>query len=126
MRNEIKVSITHKEGNQIQDRTISCPVGTSLESLVPQFGDLQSPLAAVKANNEILPLSSRLEVNARLEPVFLESPEGVSIYRYSLAFLLAVAARELLPERSLYIGHSLGHSYYYTFLEGKKPEKEEI
>jgi len=37
-----------------------------------------------------------------------------------------VAARELFPERSLYIGHSLGHSYYYTFLEGKKPESAEV
>jgi uridine kinase len=80
----------------------------------------------VKVNNEILPLGTRLETNASLEPVLLESGEGAAIYRRSLAFLLAVAARELFPERSLYIGHSLGHSYYYTFTEGKHLEEGEI
>jgi uridine kinase len=122
MKNELSVRIKNAEG----EAEFSCPVGTTLESLVPRLGPLGSPLAAIKANDEILPLSSLLEVNAKLEPVFLESPEGVLIYRCSLAFLLAVAARDLFPEWRLYVGHSLGYSYYYTFLEGKKPEKDEI
>ena len=127
MNNEIQVRIkkTAGEPNNKTEEIIqfSCPRGVSLETLVPQFGLSDSSLAAIKANNEILPLSARLEVNAFLEPVLLESPEGVAIYRYTLAFLLAVAARELFPERSLYIGHSLGHSFYYTFLDSKKLEK---
>jgi uridine kinase len=83
-------------------------------------------VAAVRVNNEILPLSARLEVNAVLEPISLESPDGVMIYRRSLAFLLAVAARNLFPHRSLYVGHSLGNSYYYTFADEKKPLPQEI
>ena len=128
MINEIQIRIKKNDsGSQAEEESaFSCPFGVTLETLVPQFGALASPLAAIKVNNQILPLSSRLEVNACLEPVLLESPDGVAVYRTSLAFLLAVAARELFPERSLYIGHSLGHSYYYTFSEGKKPEKEEI
>jgi uridine kinase len=123
MKDTIQIWIKNGEG---RDREFVCPFGTTLESLVSNFGPLPATLAAVKANDEILPLSSRLEVNARLEPVLLGSAEGTAIYRCSLAFLLAVAASKLFPERNLYIGHSLGHSYYYTFLEGKKPEKEEI
>jgi uridine kinase len=122
MRNEIHVQI--KNGD-IEEK-ISCPIGTKIESLVPRFGSLPSPLVAVKANNEILSISSRLDVNADLQPVLLDNAEGAAVYRCSLAFLLAVAAREIFPERSLYIGHSLGHSFYYTFLEGKKPENAEI
>jgi uridine kinase len=105
---------------------IACPLGTPVETLVEHFGPLPGGLAAVRVNNEILPLSTRLEVNSILAPVSLEEPDGVMIYRRSLAFLLAVAARELFPDRSLYVGHSLGNSYYYTFADEKKPATEEI
>jgi uridine kinase len=40
--------------------------------------------------------------------------------------MLAMAARELFPDRNLYIGHSLGNSYYYTFTAGKSPTEKEI
>ncbi|MDR2247845.1 MAG: nucleoside kinase [Treponema sp.] len=103
-----------------------CPRGTRVESLLEHFGSEGNALAAVKVNNETLPLSSRLETNAVLEPVPLHTPEGVMIYRRSLAFILAAAARELFPARSLYVGHSLGNSYYYTFADGCKPRQEEI
>ena len=123
MINEIEIGFLCS-GNE--EKKISCPIGTGIGTVVHHFGNLASPLAAVKANDEILPLSARLEVNSRLEAVHLDSAEGVAIYRHSLAFLLAVAARKLFPERSLYIGHSLGNSYYYTFLEGEKLKKIEI
>jgi uridine kinase len=72
-------------------------------------------LLAVTLNNQIIPLSFRLEINGVLEPVSLNSIEGAPVYRRSLAFILAVAAWELFPGRSLRIGHSLGNGYYYTF-----------
>ena len=124
MEKEIHVKIKKTEG--AEEINIKSEAGIKLESLVSHFGISNNSLAAIKVNKEILPLSARLDINASLEPVLLESSEGMMVYRCSLAFLLAVAARELFPERSLYIGHSLGHSFYYTFLEGKKPEKEEI
>ncbi|MDR1278449.1 MAG: nucleoside kinase [Treponema sp.] len=105
---------------------IYCPAGVRADTLLSHFGIQEHEIAAVRVNNEILPLNIRLEVNAVLEPVLLDSPEGLMIYRRSLAFLLAIAARELFPERNLYIGHSLGNGYYYTFTTGKKPEEEEI
>ncbi|MDR3170894.1 MAG: nucleoside kinase [Treponema sp.] len=117
--------------NEIQVRfsselSMSCALGTQAETLAEHFGLVRGGLAAVKVNNEILPLSTRLEVNSTLQAVPLRSPEGVMIYRRSLAFLLAVAAQELFPEERLYVGHSLGNGYYYTFLEGKFPTEQEI
>jgi uridine kinase len=97
------------------------PAGIRAASLIDHFGAGEDKIAAVRINNEILPLSAKIEVNAEAEAVSLESPEGAMIYRRSLAFMLAIAARELFPERSLYVGHSLGNSYYYTFTTGKKP-----
>ncbi|MDR2101452.1 MAG: nucleoside kinase [Treponema sp.] len=106
--------------------SISCPFGSKIDTFLDRFGIIPGGVAAVRVNNEILPLSARLEVNSSLEPVPLEAPDGVMIYRRSLAFLLAVAARNLFPDRSLYVGHSLGNSYYYTFADEKKPLRKEI
>ena len=122
MKNEIQVKIKIEN----TERSIKCPIGTTVESLVSNFGPLPSSLVAVKANDEILPLSAWLEVNTTMEPVLIDSTAGVTMYRCSLAFLLAVAARELFPEKSLYVGHSLGHGFYYTFLDGQKPARNEI
>ncbi|MDR0450756.1 MAG: nucleoside kinase [Treponema sp.] len=104
---------------------MKAPSGTALKSLLPGLGVPEEKIAAVKVNNEILPLSARLDINASLEAVPIDSPEGAMIYRRSLSFLLAMAARNLFPDRSLYVGHSLGNSYYYTFISGQKPSEGE-
>ncbi|GHV67438.1 uridine kinase [Spirochaetia bacterium] len=108
------------------EETIRVPAGTTAGTLVQHFGLPANSLAAIKVNNEILPLSGTLDVNAFLEPVLLDSPEGAMIYRRSLSFLLALAARKLFPRRNLYVGHSLGNSYYYTFADNEKPLDKEI
>ncbi|MDR1900272.1 MAG: nucleoside kinase, partial [Treponema sp.] len=112
--------------NAAADETLNCPYGVQASELLSHFSLPEHEIAAVKVNKEIRPLSTRIQINASLEPVPMDNPEGVMIYRRSLAFLLAVAARELFPDRSLQVGHSLGNSYYYTFATGKKPSKEEI
>jgi len=106
--------------------TIKTMYGTKLESLLEHFGKQDCPIVAVKVNNELMALSSRLEVNASLEPVTLTSSEGTSMYRRTLSFLLAVAAKQLFPDRTLQVGHSLGHGYYYSFADEKKPTSEEL
>ncbi|MCL2479946.1 MAG: nucleoside kinase [Treponema sp.] len=122
--NEIKITI--KPGNGAHDTVKNYSTGITGVTLVPEFGSLQGTLAAIKVNNEIVSLATPLEINATVEPVLLESSEGSAIYRRSLAFLLAVAARELFPDKRLCIGHSLGHSFYYTFIKGKNPNQKEI
>ena len=116
-----EITVGFPDGTRIQ-----CPYGTRAETLIERFGPLQHPLVAVRANNEVLPLATRLEVNVDLKPVTLESSEGTMIYRRSLAFLLAVAARELYPDHSLVIGHSLGNGYFYAFKNEKTLKEEEL
>jgi uridine kinase len=97
------------------DTHISVPRGTKIDSLIERFGVAKNELAAVKVNNEILPLSAMLEIDALVDPISLAEHDGVVVYRRSLAFLAAMAGFELFPGESLQIGHSLGRSYYYTF-----------
>ncbi|MDR3276206.1 MAG: nucleoside kinase [Treponema sp.] len=106
--------------------SLDCPLGTDAESLIGRLGAPEQAIAAVRVNNEVLPLSARLEVNALVEPVPLAGPEGAMIYRRSLAFVLAIAARQLSPERILAVGHSLGNGYYYTFADERRPTGPEI
>ena len=105
---------------------VSCPYGATADTLLEHFNIPQERIAAVRVNNEIRPLKTHLAMNCTLEPVLLDSHEGAMIYRRSLAFILAIAAKKLFPKRSLYVGHSLGNSYYYTFSSGKQPAKHEV
>jgi len=118
---DIKVSLG-TEKNQSFD----CPFGVIADTLLPHFGIAEDTIIALRVNNEIRPLKTRLEVNSMLEPVLMDSPEGAMIYRRSLSFILAIAARNLFPDRRLYVGHSLGNSYYYTFDSGDAPSEKEI
>ncbi|MCL2066655.1 MAG: nucleoside kinase [Treponema sp.] len=103
-----------------------CAYGTRAKTLAGRFGVPIEKIAAFKVNNEIRPVETPLTFNSFLEPVLIDSPEGAMIYRRSLAFLLAVAQRKIFPERRLYVGHSLGNSYYYTFTEGVQPSSEDV
>jgi uridine kinase len=82
--------------------------------LVSFFDKSDSPIVAVRINNEICALTQVIENGAYIEPVFLKSSEGSSIYRRSLCFVLGVAAQKLFPNKRLVVGHSLGYGYYYT------------
>jgi uridine kinase len=93
------------------------PAGTPVRELVcdPAFPRTALPLVAALANNEVVALEHGLLVTTTLAPVDLGTRAGVTIYRKSLCFLLAMAARRAFPGRRLVIGHSLGQSYMYWF-----------
>jgi uridine kinase len=107
-------------------KPVVLPFGTPVDSCLEYFGAVEGGIAAVYVNNEKLPLSTRLEINCSLRPVSWTSHDGAIVYRRSLAFLLAIAARELFPSRRLIVGHSQGPSFYYTFDDGEKPGAGEI
>lgn len=108
------------EGKKFEYKSGIC--GTEIAS---NFTPSDSPLMAILVNNEIVSLTSRIEINAEVKPVYLNTKNGAVIYRRSLCFILAAASHTLFPGKRLLIGHSLGSSYYYTF-DGKAVTKEEI
>jgi uridine kinase len=119
---DIQVSLA----GSVKNETFYCPFGVIADTLLPHFGIAENAIIALRVNNEIRPLKTRLEINSTLEPVLMDSPEGAMIYRRSLSFMLAIAARELFPDRNLYVGHSLGNSYYYTFDSGDSHDEKRI
>jgi uridine kinase len=107
-------------------KTITCPYGTKAHDLIEHFAVPADEIAAIKVNNEIRPLGTTLLVNAAVEIVPLDSPEGAMIYRRTLSFVLAIAARNIFPKDGVYVGHSMGASYYYTLSSGEKCEKSHV
>jgi len=108
------------------DKTVTCPYGTIASTLIKHFGIPAEKIAAVKENNELRPLGTSLLVNAAVEPVLMDSTEGSMVYRRTLSFVLAIAARDIFPNDGVYVGHSLGNSYYYTFSSGEKPKENDV
>jgi len=107
-------------------KTVECAYGTKAAVLTENFGIDAGEIAAVKVNNEIRPVGTSLLVNAAVEPVLIDSPEGAMIYRRTLSFVLAIASRNIFPDDGVYVGHSLGNSYYYTFNSQDRPPPQKI
>lgn len=115
------VKITFGDGTTIiADRGIS-----AAKLLEGRIAPGECALAA-RVNNEIYPLTAGIDVNATVKPVLLGSREGSAVYRRSLCFVLAAAARSCFPDARLLVGHSLGYGYYYTLEKGGSIQKSEL
>jgi uridine kinase len=100
-------------------RKKSVAVGTTAGQILAdnEFDIQRGSIIAARVNNEIVSVSYNLGVNCSLQPVLLNSRDGMNIYRRSLCYLLAIASKRVFKKRRLVIGHSLGKGYYY-YLDG--------
>lgn len=103
------ITLTFSNGKTLETK----PEITAYDVL-ENFDDTKN-LVAVKINNEVCSLNQSIKVNSNIEPIYINSTEGSSIYRRSLCFVLAAAAQKLFPNKRLLVGHSLGYGYFYTF-----------
>ncbi len=53
--------------------------------------------------------------SVEIEPILLESPEGLDIYRHSTAHVMAEAVKSLFEEAKLAIGPTVDNGFYYDF-----------
>ena len=72
-------------------------------------------VVAAKINGESRDLSSLVGNGSELEPIFLESEEGLEILRHSTAHVMAMAVREIFPGVKVTIGPSIENGFYYDF-----------
>lgn len=109
---------------RLLDRQVEIDSGTPvMEVLKHQRSNEDFPLIAARINNEILSLHYRMDVTSDVEPVYLNSEEGLRVYRRSLCFLLELAFSHVSDEtQELMIDHSLGNSFFYHFEKGTLDE----
>ncbi|GIJ77567.1 threonyl-tRNA synthetase [Micromonospora phaseoli] len=61
-----------------------------------------------------------------VEPVALDSPDGLNVLRHSTAHVLAQAVQDIFPEAKLGIGPPIDNGFYYDFAVGKPFQPDDL
>lgn len=103
-------------------RTIEVAMGTTLLEVERQLRlDGPHPFLAAYVNNRIKELNYRIYKPVTVRFIDITSFEGIRVYQRTISFILQKAVRELFPDRTLYIRHSLVASGFYCEISGFGP-----
>ena len=103
-------------------RTIEVAMGTTLLEVERQLRlDGPHPFLAAYVNNRIKEHNYRIYKPVTVRFIDITSFEGIRVYQRTISFILQKAVRELFPDRTLYIRHSLGASGFYCEISGFGP-----
>ncbi|CAH0230276.1 threonine--tRNA ligase [Microbacterium sp. Bi128] len=72
-------------------------------------------VVALRVNGELKDLATTVTADDEVEPVTIDSPEGLSILRHSTAHVLAQAVQRVKPQANLGIGPPVTDGFYYDF-----------
>lgn len=105
--------IVNDEGREVEP-------GTKAWQLFAETPDV----VAARIDGELKDLSTELADGQVVEPVAIDSPDGLDILRHSAAHVMAQAVQDLFPEAKLGIGPPITDGFYYDFdvPEPFKPE----
>ncbi len=88
--------------------------GTTAGLALADRGSAAAVIAA-RVNGELRDLTCRLADGDRVEPVAIDSADGLNILRHSTAHVLAQAVQDLFPQAKLGIGPPIENGFYYDF-----------
>lgn len=72
-------------------------------------------IIAMRVDGELKDLASQISEGQTVEPVTVDSPDGLNILRHSAAHVLAQAVQRINPETTLGIGPPITDGFYYDF-----------
>jgi len=72
-------------------------------------------VVAMRVNGELKDLATPVTDADQVEPVTIDSPDGLSILRHSSAHVLAQAVQRINPQANLGIGPPITDGFYYDF-----------
>jgi len=72
-------------------------------------------IIAMRVNGELKDLAAVVTEADAIEPVTVDSPDGLSILRHSAAHVLAQAVQRINPQANLGIGPPITDGFYYDF-----------
>ncbi|MBW1915310.1 MAG: threonine--tRNA ligase [Deltaproteobacteria bacterium] len=93
----------------------------ALENLKVKSLDM---VVAIRVNGGTRDLSAPVDKVSKLEPVYLESDEGLEILRHSCSHVMAMAVKELFPGVKVTIGPAIYNGFYYDF-DYERPFKDD-
>ncbi|WP_278234546.1 threonine--tRNA ligase [Isoptericola sp. AK164] len=72
-------------------------------------------VVVMRVDGELLDLSRELAAGTVVEPVTVDSPDGLAVLRHSAAHVLAQAVQQVNPDARLGIGPPVTDGFYYDF-----------
>ncbi|MCC2032142.1 threonine--tRNA ligase [Microbacterium sp. BWT-G7] len=72
-------------------------------------------VVALRVNGELKDLATTVQETDAVEPVAIDSPDGLNILRHSAAHVLAQAVQRINPQANLGIGPPITDGFYYDF-----------
>ncbi len=72
-------------------------------------------VVAARVNGQLVDLATEITAGDVVEPVPVDSSEGLAILRHSTAHVLAQAVQRVFPEAKLGIGPPIADGFYYDF-----------
>jgi len=72
-------------------------------------------VVAMRVDGELRDLATELTGTETVEPITIDSPDGLNILRHSTAHVLAQAVQRINPEAKLGIGPPITDGFYYDF-----------
>ena len=72
-------------------------------------------VVVARINGELRDLSTPVTESDVVEPVGIDTPEGLAVLRHSTAHVLAQAVQDVFPEAKLGIGPPIKDGFYYDF-----------
>jgi threonyl-tRNA synthetase len=91
------------------DREVGC--GTTMGDLLAD----RKAIAARLDGTTVVDLTREVTDGDRVDPVSIDSPDGLAIMRHSTAHVLAQAVQGLFPDAKLGIGPPIENGFYYDF-----------
>ncbi|GAB3685345.1 threonine--tRNA ligase [Angustibacter aerolatus] len=95
------------------DRSVDA--GTTAAALFEDAARGPQAVVVARVNGELVDLSHVLADGDVVEPVTLDSPDGLSVLRHSAAHVLAQAVQQVNPKAHLGIGPPVRDGFYYDF-----------
>jgi threonyl-tRNA synthetase len=72
-------------------------------------------VVAMRVGGELKDLATTVHTTDDVEPVTIDSPDGLNILRHSAAHVLAQAVQRIKPQTNLGIGPPIADGFYYDF-----------
>ncbi len=114
-----KIKLKGKDPQVLEGQSL-----TAIEALQRLQVKRLEDVVAVRLNGRICDVNVALDGEAELEPVYVDSPEGLEILRHSTSHVMAMAVKELFPGVKVTIGPAIEDGFYYDF-DYERPFKEE-
>ena len=91
------------------------PVRTEQRTTGTELFGTDRSIVAMRIAGELKDLFVEIEADVEVEPVTIDSPDGLAILRHSAAHVLAQAVQQVNPDAKLGIGPPIVDGFYYDF-----------